>query len=148
MKGMLLPLGIGVALYFLYSKKQFVSQTNWSFEKLNFDLKKKRIKVTLGVANPTNESAEIQSITGNLIINGSTVATVESFENQKIAPANKSFIQLNLIPSAMGIFSQAKTILEKLLQKNQNKTKVSMKAVFAGAANVNGIVIPINLNLQ
>lgn len=148
MKKIVIPAVLGLGLLWVMSKRNFVKTTNWTFEKMQIDLKKKKIYVFLGVQNPTGQSLTINSIVGNLIINNSTVATIESYDKQKINPTSKSLIKLQLVPSAMGLFEQAKAVVLQLLSKGKKTAKQAIKSTFKGAANVEGTTFPIDLKLM
>lgn len=147
MKKLLLFGGIGLIAYLYFSKKNFINSTIWNFEGLNFNLKRKKILVKLSVLNPTGQSVTIKSIVGNLILNSNIIATIESFIQQKIEPNNKTFITLDLVPAGVGIFSQAKVIIQALLEKKKIKGK-KLSAIFQGSANVEGVTVPIDIKLM
>lgn len=130
------------ALYFLSRKKQFVKSAVFTFEKLDFDLKKKKILVKLGILNPTGQTATINSVVGNLSVNGSPIATVENFEKMNISATGKSFLNLKLSPSVAGIWTVLKNFVKAKFKGTGKST-----AIFTGTANVNGVSIPINTKL-
>jgi len=137
MKKLLLFGGLGLIAYLYFSKKNFIKSTIWNFEGLNFNLKRKKILVKLSVLNPTGQSVNIKSIVGNLLLNNNVIATVESFINNRIEPNNKSTITLDLVPSGVGIFAQAKIIIQAIAEKKKIKGK-KLSAIFQGSANVEG----------
>jgi hypothetical protein len=136
-----------IAAYLLYSKSNFAKSANFSFEKMQPDLKKKKITIYLGVANPTGQQLTIKSIVGNLIVNGTTVASIENFADTVISPTKKTLIKLELIPSATGILSQVTTLVKSFLNKSKTKTKTTISATFKGAANLEGLTMPIDIKL-
>ena len=131
----------GLLLWFLMGKKKLAKATNFSMEKLSFDIKGKKIKLTLGANNPTGSSATLNSLVGALCIKGNQVSSVESFTKVKILPNAKSLITLDLKPSLIGIFATAKLLLSK------GGTK-ALDATFVGNADVNGLIIPIKTKLN
>ncbi len=131
----------GLLLWFLMGKKKLAKATTFSMEKLGFDIKGKKIKLTLGANNPTGSSATLNSIVGALYIKGNQVSSVESFTKVKILPNAKSLITLDLKPSLVGIFATAKLLLSK------GGTK-ALDATFKGNADVNGLIIPITTKLN
>jgi len=131
----------GLILWFLMGKKKLAKATTFSMEKLGFDIKGKKIKLTLGANNPTGSSATLNSLVGALFIKGNQVSSVESFTKVKILPNAKSFITLDLKPSLVGIFATAKLLLSK------GGTK-ALDATFVGNADVNGLIIPIKTKLN
>jgi len=142
---------VAAGAYVFLSKKNFAKSANFSFEKMSMNLKKKQIYVTLGVSNPTGQQLLIKSIVGNLIMNGTVIAAIESFVPTKISATAKSSIKLQLIPSAAGIFQQAKIFIQNILKKEKEgakKTKKTITATFKGAANVEGATFPLDIKLM
>ena len=131
----------GLLFWFLMGKKKLSKATTFSMEKLGFDIKGKKIKLTLGANNPTGSSATLNSLVGALFIKGNQVSSVESFTKVKILPNAKSLITLDLKPSLVGIFATAKLLLSK------GGTK-ALDATFVGNADVNGLIIPIKTKLN
>lgn len=131
----------GLLLWFLMGKKKLAAATSFSMEKIGFDIKGKKIKLTLGANNPTGSSATLNSLVGALFIKGNQVSSVESFTKVKILPNAKSLITLDLKPSLVGIFATAKLLLSK------GGTK-ALDATFVGNADVNGLIIPIKTKLN
>lgn len=128
--------------YFLFSKKSLSKSTKFSFEKIGFDLKKKRVVVTLGILNPTGSTSDIKSLVGSLSLQGNEVATITSFDNTRIIPNGKTFFKVYLQPSANGLFTVTKNLI---LSKAKDIKK--LQAVFTGTANIDGFPIPINTKL-
>jgi len=131
----------GLLLWFLMGKKKLAKATTFSMEKIGFDIKGKKIKLTLGANNPTGSSATLNSLVGALFIKGNQISSVESFTKVKILPNAKSLITLDLKPSLVGIFATAKLLLSK------GGTK-ALDATFVGNADVNGLIIPIKTKLN
>jgi hypothetical protein len=148
MKNTIVLLLVGGILYFFSRKGTFAKAAQFSFQKMEMNLKKKKIFVYLGVSNPTGQELTINSIVGNLIMNGSQIASIESFDKQKISSSAKSLIKLQLIPSAMGLFEQAKIFVENILKKKTTTTKKTVTASFKGAANLQGLVVPLDVKLM
>lgn len=128
-------------LWYFMGKKKLASATTFSMEKLGFDIKGKKIKLTLGANNPTGSSATLNSLVGALYIKGNQVSSVESFTKVNILPNAKSLITLDLKPSLVGIFATAKLLLSK------GGTK-ALDATFEGNADVDGLIIPIKTKLN
>lgn len=140
----LIGLGIGAAvIYFLLGKKSLAKSATFSFEKMGIDLRNKKIKLSLGANNPTNSSATLKSIIGNLYLAGKQVASVESFNTVQILPNAKTIVTIDVRPSLSGIWSTIKTILQ-----NKGKSAAALKATFEGTANVDGISFPIKTALS
>jgi len=136
MKTYLGILAIGGLAYWLYSRKRLKETALFSFDGVRIANNKLQIK--LGLSNPTNASVTINSIVGVLNTKGSDIANISSFEKITILPNNKTFINLDVAPSLIGIFTTVKQIVKKGGLKN-----LSLK--FKGTANVNGLPLPIDL---
>jgi hypothetical protein len=144
MKNSKLGLFFGAAIlmgaYYIFSKRSFAKNANFSFEGLKFDWKKKKVEITLSCSNPTNNNITLNSVVGNLILNNNTIASVESFTKTNIIANGKTNIKLDLIPSAIGILMSIKEFVT-----NKAKTKQKINAKFIGSANMEGIIIPLDL---
>lgn len=136
----------GAAWYFLRTKS-LVKNAKFSFQKMSINWKKKQILIGIGVQNPTNGSFSIQSISGELLVNKNSIATIESNVNISIAPNGNSIIPLILRPSLLGLFSQIKQLLTKQKKGADGKASNKIAATFVGVANANGLIIPLNLQL-
>lgn len=133
----------GSITYFLLSRKSLVKNARFSFQKMSINWKQKQILIGLGVQNPTSNSITINAISGELLVNGNSLASIESNTIIRIAAKGNSIIPLILKPSLIGLFAQIKA----LLQKNKDKKKQSIAARFVGTANLSGLMIPLDLPL-
>jgi hypothetical protein len=88
--------------------------------------------------NPSGSSANLNSIVGSLFIKGNEVATVENFTKVTITPKSKSFIDLTITPSGLGILTTIKSLLKKGGLKN-------LSAEFKGNANIDGVTVPLDI---
>ena len=92
--------------------------------------------VEMAVANPTNQAIVIKSITGSINVQGSTVANVSAFGDQRVAANSESILKLQARPSAVGVFETVRELLSRPI----GSTSVS----FTGTANVDGLVVPVS----
>ena len=127
---------LGGVAYWAYSRKRLKETALFSFDGVRIANNKLQIK--LGLSNPTNASVTINSIVGVLNSKGNDIANVQSFEKVTILPNNKTFINLDVTPSLVGLFTTVKQIVKKGGLKNLNLK-------FKGTANVNGLPLPIDL---
>lgn len=132
------------AVYYFFQTKSVVKNAKFSFQKMAINWKKKQILIGIGVQNPTNGTISVQSISGDLVINKNSIATIESNVNTQILPNQNSVIPLILKPSLLGLFVQIKSMLSK---QNKNDAKTKINARFEGVANSNGLIIPLSLPL-
>lgn len=96
-----------------------------------------KIFITLAAQNPTNAGATVKSIVASINYKGNTFADVSSFQVQNIRPQSENMIVLTAQPSAIGIFSTVRNII-------QDKKFVNDIAI-VGTANIDGVNVPINL---
>jgi len=139
-------LGIGLVgglLWMVQRKKNFSAAARFSFKKLDFHMKQKKIVVYMGVMNPTGQSLNINAVTGDLFLDGKQMATVTSFEKQSIKPNQETTIRIFVAPNLVNLFSKVKNLISSKL-KNTGK----LKATFKGSANVEGTNFPINTSLN
>lgn len=127
---------LGGVAYWAYSRKRLKETALFSFDGVRIANNKLQIK--LGLSNPTNASVTINSIVGVLNSKGNDIANVQSFEKVTILPNNKTFINLDVTPSLVGLFTTVKQIVKKGGLKNLNLK-------FKGTANVNGLPLPIDV---
>jgi hypothetical protein len=138
--GLLFGAALIMGAYYIFSKRSFAKNANFSFEGLKFDWKKKKVEIVLSCSNPTNNNITLNSVVGNLIVNNNTIASIESFSKTTIIANGKTNIKLDLIPSAIGILMSIKEFVT-----NKARTKQKINAKFIGSANMEGIIIPLDL---
>lgn len=133
---------VGGAYYF-FSRKSLVKNAKFSFQKMSINWKKKQILIGIGVQNPTSSSVTIDSISGELLVNGNSLATIENNTKITIQGKANSIIPLILKPSLVGLFAQVRA----LLAKGDKGKKKKVNAKFVGVANLGGLIIPLDLPL-
>jgi len=126
---------IGGAFAYFYGKRKLQQSIQFTLESVK--LSGTKLIVRLGMLNPTGSSATINSIVGSIYIKGSAIATVENYTTIKILPKSKSFIDLTVTPSGVGVFSFVKSLI--------NTGTKNLSAEFKGNANINGITIPLDI---
>jgi LEA14-like dessication related protein len=127
---------IGGAIAYFYGKKRLQQSIKFTFESIK--LAGTKIIVRLGMLNPSGSSANLNSIVGSLIINGNEVAIVENFTKVNIAAKSKSFVDLTITPSGLGILTTIKSLIKKGGIKN-------LSASFVGNANIDGVTVPLDI---
>jgi len=102
-------------------------------------VKVRGINVELGllVMNPTNTAIHLKSFVGDVILNGSPVATAKDFTDQEIRANAQSTVNVTLTPSGFGIIS----FLEGVIMKTGKKG-----LVLKGVANFDQGALPINIS--
>jgi len=143
MKGgniLLVLLGAGALYFFTRKGVQAIAKKRTAMAR--FQIKKVsmnglNILVRIGVLNPSNSALKLSAFVGGLKVGKSEVAKVKNFKPVDIKAAGESDIDLTLVPSGLGVLTLLKTIFAKKVGK--------MGAVLVGTANVNGMVLPINM---
>jgi hypothetical protein len=139
MNKLILPVGIGVGIWFLLRKASFVGGLNVLVNKINFSggLFSPMVNVSFKVQNPTNNRSKISAIVGNVFYKGQAIASVSNFETQEIKARSETVLNITARPTALGII---KTLVD--LIKNKQKLDGSFK--FIGSINADGIVFQID----
>jgi LEA14-like dessication related protein len=127
---------IGGAIAYFYGKRKLQQTIKFSFE--SFKLSGTKIIIRLGMLNPSRSSATLNSIVGSLFVRGNEVATIENFTKTQITPLSKSFVDITITPSGLGILTTIKSLLKKGGLKN-------LSAQFTGNANIDGVTFPIDI---
>lgn len=127
---------IGGAIAYFYGKRKLQQSIKFSFESLK--LSGTKIIVRLGMLNPSGSSATLNSLVGSLIVKGNEVATIENFTKTIIAPKSKSFIDVTITPSALGVLTTLKSLFKKGGIAN-------LSAQIVGNANIDGVTFPIDV---
>jgi hypothetical protein len=137
MNKLILPLLAGAAL-FIYYKKVRIDK---NVAAVRFNLKQVKLSGTniilkVGVLNASSQSATLNSIVGDLVLSGNTIATVKSFNPVSIKPAAETDIEIILVPTGLGIL----TTIANLVGGKKIKG-----FTFNGRANVNNMLLPITI---
>lgn len=135
--GIFLIVGGALTLYFL-SRLSFKNKAIFLLQSIRpgGSILSPRIILSFAVQNPTNQKILFKSITGELYADGKYLANVSQFGDQIINPNSETIFNITVKPSALGIFSAIKQIL--------NTPKGENKFEFIGNANIDGIVISVN----
>jgi hypothetical protein len=136
-KTILLLAAAGAAAYYFY-KKNVVTTAATS---VRFNLKQVKLTGTniilkVGVLNASSQSATLNSIVGDLVLSGNTIATVKSFNAVSIKPAAETDIEITLVPTGIGILATIANLVGGKKIKG---------FTFSGKANVNNMLVPISI---
>ena len=133
---LLLTAGIG---YFAY---KYISK-GFAAKKLNIKLRSIRLNpiskasLTLDIINPTNTNININSIVGDVIVNGYSISTI-NYQNAVSIPANGSiFIELMIKVNPL----DAGGFILDLIQKKGKLGKIKV----LGSVSGEGIVAPFSI---
>ena len=138
MKNLFYVLGGGIALWLLtrvsLGKRLLF---NFSGIKPKGKLLNPILEITISAQNPTNQRATINSITGTLFLDGKEISNISSFKQQIILPNAETFLTIDAKPGIIGIIN----VLKDIFSREKSKT---YRFRFAGSANVDNIVVPID----
>ena len=142
MRNLILIGGALVALYII-GRTRLATNVKVLFRGLSFGggLRKPSISLRFGVQNPTDQTATVRSIVGQVDANGRTVADVSGFQALQVGPNTESILTVQAQPAAVGI---VQTVAEFLRQKERGPVRVT----FTGTANVDGVNLPINSSVN
>jgi LEA14-like dessication related protein len=130
-------IGLGIVGLWLYSKAH--TGTSLQFVPLGASWSGGALQVDIGVQNPTNDTLQLNSLAGSVFVNGTIIGNVSDFTPRLITANQQTAIQLTYTPNLLGT---AAAIL------NQVNNGGGIQIAINGAANVNGISLPINLTFQ
>lgn len=142
----LLIVGAIIGAYFIYRlqrSSQVARSVQFSFDKLTVNVKNRTLVFVMGILNPASGSVTVKSVVGYIRVNGSDIASVETFQPVKVEGNKKSQLNLIIKPQGTGIVS----LLMDLYKVKKEKGKLSANIQFVGNANVDGVTLPINAQL-
>jgi len=127
------------ALYFLGKSRLTKLKVLFRGFKVTGKIYAPKFNLKFGLQNPTSETANLQSIVGEVLANNKVIANVSMFDPLFIQANNET--PLNIVAEPVGI-SIAKTVIEFL------KTKNKLIVQFNGSATIDNIVYPLNQTLS
>ncbi len=98
------------------------------------------LQIQVGVQNPTNDSLQYNSLAAQVTANGTIIGNLSGFVPKLIAPNQQTTIPVNFTPNILGALS---TIFNQVTQGGGG-----IMIGINGAANVNGITLPVSLTFQ
>jgi LEA14-like dessication related protein len=120
----------------------YISQLSVGLSNVQFNVEDVEIKslsdilVTMNIQNVSGATATVNSLTGNILLNGNQLAAISDFKSV-LVPGNG---QVNLpIDVNLSIFGLPQ-VVQNLFAGGGNQLNFSV----VGAANVDGVVIPFN----
>jgi LEA14-like dessication related protein len=138
----ILTLGGALALYYL-SRGRAAQKLKIYFKDIIPKIEKGEFLPVLyarfNVINGTNTGLSINSITGDVTINGEAVAAVSMLDKFTVAPNSTSVLSVKIAASPLG----AGAVLFRIITKKQ-----AVNAGFEGTVNSGGILIPISQSVK
>jgi hypothetical protein len=133
----------GAAIFYILKKSTLINRVEFYLNrvKVGGSLFRPTLDIEMLIQNPTNVSAELKSIVGEVYVNGSYVARFSKFGSQKIEPNSQAIFQIQAVPSLVGSFTAIKELLTQ-----PKGSGVEVKTT--GTANVDKIVIPFDQTIS
>lgn len=140
MKKSFLFVGVGAAiLLYILSKKSAAKNLRVYFQTVT--LKKAKglnfptVQAVFRIVNPTSSALTIDSIAGDILLNGQLLSSLSQTESLSIPGQSESIYTVNI---KTPIFNALTTLISLL--KNKSK-KINVE--FTGSVNSGGIIIPL-----
>jgi hypothetical protein len=140
MKGTTVLLGAAV-LYGIYSISQLglaANTINVVFQGVNFN-SLTSLTANMLVQNITNASVTVNSMTGNLLMNGKQLASISDFTQRVIPPNGQVTVPVNV---SLSLLSLPGDIISLTQLSGQ-----TIDFTATGNTNVSGLILPFNLDL-
>jgi LEA14-like dessication related protein len=100
-----------------------------------------KLVVIIRIANPSNVAVKINNILGEILINGTSVASVNNFDQQTIAANGFSDVKVYLTLNFLGTGQYFYSLMDSYMRKNLNAT-------FNGVIKANNISIPVTKTMK
>jgi len=97
------------------------------------------LRIQIGVQNPTSNSLQYNSLAAQVSANGTVVGNLSGFVPKLIAPNQQTTVDVNFTPNLLGSVA---AIFNQVTQGG------GITIAINGSANVNSIVLPVNLTFQ
>lgn len=126
----------GLAAYTIYQYSKLAKSLSYNIQDITVtgSLIKPVVNLFLKIANPSSQSATINSITGDVLINDQLVGTFQNFTSSFIPKNNFTVIKIETRPSLLGSINILKYFI-------LNKGKGIVNVEINGIANVDGNTI-------
>jgi hypothetical protein len=134
--------GGAALLWYLANKATTLANLQFTAKSVSFQ--GSGLQLTVGILNPTNGELTINSIVGNVLVNGQPFGTITNFTQTVVAANAETDIILNISPNVLSLASD----LINELSTGGPAAPSSVSIIAQGTANVNGSPLPVNLNLQ
>jgi LEA14-like dessication related protein len=129
--------GGGLALWYLIQLGSAVGTVQIVFQGVQLKSLTHYV-VTLTVQNISNISVDVNSMTGNVFLNGNSLASISDFDKRTVPANGQVNIDCEVSPDIFGIPGAVKDLV------NGGANILNFTAT--GNFNVNGIVLPFNLD--
>src|ERR1700743_1314178 len=124
-----LLLGLGLAGLAYYAYTRYTLGSNLNFIPLGGTPGGNGLVVTIGIQNPTSNTATLNSFAGNILANNSAIASVSNFQGMTLAPNAQTQLQFSVTPNLLGLGMDLYTFITDGIS--------NLKFSLVGTANVN-----------
>lgn len=133
----------GAAAILILPKLQLGKKAKFYFK--GIALKGSKVLAKIAVQNPTNASAKLISLAGELFANGKLISNISSFETKIIAPNAETVLEFEFSPSVLGLVDFVKSTITNIFKSKEQRKKIGLNLKFDGTANVDGFTLPVNI---
>lgn len=134
----------GAAIVLFLPKIQLGKKAKFYFKGVG--LKGKKAVAKIAVQNPTNASATLISMAGDLYANNKLISQVSSFDRKTILPNQETILEFEFAPSVLGIVDFVSSTLQNIFKPKEKREKLKLAFRFDGSANVDGFNLPVKLD--
>jgi hypothetical protein len=136
--GTLPIIAIGAAAYFLLKKANAAKNFTFFFKGVTFK-NFPNAEIIVGIRNPSGDSFKLDSLVGEISVNGKVIGSINSFQKIIIIANNETLMRIKVEPALVAL---GETFAQLFLRKKSEKFIVNLN----GTANVAGFPLPINVN--
>ena len=140
MRNFVLPiLAIGAIAFIALRRGSFAKNLQYTFRSiaLRGKLFSPKIVVTIGIQNPSNQTATIKSIVAKMLWNGAEFANLTTFQTLKILPNSETPLSITAEPSVLGLYDTIKSLIKGGLKNG--------KLEINGTANIDNLQVPLTI---
>ena len=132
-----------IAAYTVYSLSKLAKNLSYAIEGISVggNLFKPIINLTIKVSNPTNQSATLLSMTGDIYINGQELSSFQNFTSTFISANTSTLLKIEAKPHLFGSIAIAKYFI-------QNKGRGIINVEVKGIVNVDGNTFNFNNKIK
>ena len=104
-----------------------------------------KVLAKIAVQNPTNASAKLISLAGELYANNKLISNISSFDAKTILPNQETVLNFEFNPSVLGLVDFVRSTLTNIFKTKEQRKKIGLNLKFDGTANVDGFSLPVNI---
>jgi hypothetical protein len=133
----------GAAALLFLPKLQLGKKAKFYFK--GIAMKGSKVLAKIAVQNPTNASAKLISLAGELYANNKLISNISSFEPKTILPNQETVLEFEFNPSVLGLVDLVRSTINNIFKLKDQRKKVGLNLKFNGTANIDGFPLPVNI---